>query len=220
MRETAAACTDNTAMYELAWPSVELLPHFQAALERGWSRNNVMAERTRHQDLEKIHADPQAFVASLVNLEGGGDEVQLPDGSYVPRLPGYSRWVFLARQDLTQEGSAQGVDLEFAGTINIRYVLGTSQLPYYCLGHIGYATVPWQQGRGAASFALAQLIKEATAAGHLRGMDYLEITTQPDNAASQAVITKCGGKLIERYTEPPMYGGQAGLKFRIPLASN
>lgn len=205
-------------MQQLAWPSVELLPHFQAALVRGWSRNNITAERTRLQDLEKINANPQAFVASLIHLAGGGDEVQLPDGSYVPRLPGYSRWVFLARQDLTQGSSTQGNTLEFAGTINIRYVLGTSQLPYYCLGHIGYAIVHWQQGRGAASFALAQLIKEATAAGHLRSMDYLEITTQPDNPASQAVIAKCGGKLIGRYTEPPMYGGKEGLKFRITLS--
>jgi predicted acetyltransferase len=209
---SATLCIDNAAMHQLAWPSVELLPHFQAALVRGWSRNNVTAERTRLQDLQKIHADPQAFVASLVNQQGGGDDVQLPDSSYVPRLPGYSRWVF-SQQDNLLQGDA----LEFVGTINIRYVLGTSQLPHYCLGHIGYAIVPWHSGRGAASFALAQLIKEATAAGHLQGMEYLEITTQPDNPASQAVIVKCGGHLIARYTEPPMYGGQEGLKFRIPL---
>jgi predicted acetyltransferase len=199
-------------MYQLLWPSARHVPQFQAALERGWSRNNVTAERTRLQDLEKIHADPQAFIASLINLEGGGDDVQLPDGSYVPRLPGYSRWVFSAPGDLAKDGK-----LEFVGTINIRYVQGTSTLPYYCLGHIGYAIVPWHQGRGPASFALAQLMKEATADGHFRGMDYLEITTQPDNPASQAVIVKCGGQFIERYTEPPMYGGHEGLKFRIPL---
>lgn len=198
---------DNICMYQLSWPSVELLPHFQAALERGWSRNNVTPERTRAQDLEKIQADPQAFVAGLVSLTGGGEDVQLPDGSYVPRLPGYSRWVFV------QQGDA----LDFAGTISIRYVLGSSALPQYCLGHIGYAVVPWQQGRGAATFALQQLIKETLSMGHLNGLEYLEITTQPDNVASQAVIAKCGGKLVERYTEPPMYGGLEGLRFRISL---
>lgn len=194
-------------MYQLLWPGVEHVSHFQAALLRGWSRNNVTAERTRLQDLEKIRTDPQAFVTSLVNLEGGGDDVQLPDGSYVPRLPGYSKWIFIE----------QGGVLEFAGTINMRYVPGTSTLPHYCLGHIGYAVVPWHQGRGAASFALAQLIKEATSAGHLQGMVYLEITTQPDNLASQAVIVKCGGKCTAHYAEPLAYGGQEGLKFRIPL---
>jgi predicted acetyltransferase len=198
---------DNISMYQLSWPSIELLPHFQAALERGWSRNNVTPERTRLQDLEKIQADPQAFVAGLVSLAGGGDEVQLPDGSYVPRLPGYSRWVFLQKDNA----------LDFAGTINIRYVPGSSALPHYCLGHVGYAVVPWQQGRGAATFALRQLIKEALSMGHLDGLDYLEITTQPDNATSQAVIIKCGGTLVERYTEPVMYGGLEGLRFCIPL---
>jgi predicted acetyltransferase len=195
-------------MYQLVWPNIELLPHFQAALERGWSRNNVTPERTRLQDLDKIQADPQAFVAALVSLVGGGDDVQLPDGSCVPRLPGYSRWVFLRQDDR----------LAFVGNINIRYVMGSSALPHYCLGHIGYAVVPWHRGRGAATFALQQLIKEALSMGHLNGMAYLEITTQPNNAASQAVITKCGGVLVERYTEPPMYGGLDGLKFRIPLS--
>lgn len=195
-------------MYRLVWPSVELLPLFQAVLERGWSRNNVTPERTRLQDLEKIQTDPQAFVAGLVNWAGGGDDVQLPDGSYVPRLPGYSRWVF----------SRQGDGLAFVGNINIRYVLGSSVLPHYCLGHIGYAVVPWHQCRGVATFALQQLIKEALSMGHLDGLEYLEITTQPDNAASQAVITKCGGVLVGRFAEPPMYGGLDGLKFRIPLS--
>jgi hypothetical protein len=53
--------------------------------------------------------------------------------------------------------------------------------------------------------------------GHLDGWAYLEITTQPDNAAAQAVTAKCGGKLVERYTEPSMNGGLAGLKFRTFL---
>jgi predicted acetyltransferase len=199
---------DNILMYQLTWPSLELLPHFQAALERGWSRNNVTPERTRLQDLEKIHTDPQAFVASLVSLSGGGADVQLPDGSYVPRLPGYTRWVF--NQD--------GGEIEFVGTINLRYLPGTSELPHYCLGHVGYAIVTWRQGRGAATFALKQLMVDAQSMGHLVGLAYLEVTTQPDNLASQTVITRCGGQLVERYTEPVMYGGLEGLRFRIPLA--
>jgi predicted acetyltransferase len=197
----------NILMYQLTWPSLELLPHFLAALERGWSRNNVTPERTRLQDLEKIHTDPDAFVASLFSLSGGGADVQLPDGSYVPRLPGYAKWVF------AQDGGR----FEFAGSISLRYQPGTSELPYYCLGHVGYAIVPWLQGRGAATFALRQLIVEALSTGHLVCMEYLEVTTQPDNLASQAVIARCGGHLVERYTEPTMYGGLEGLRFRIPL---
>lgn len=193
--------------YKLAWPCVGALPSFQTALERGWSRNNITPERTRLQDLEKIHMDPQAFVAGLVDLQGSGADVQMPDGSFVPKLPGYSRWVMSDHDGAT----------EFVGTINFRHTPGTSSLPSYCLGHVGYAVVPWMTGRGVAIFALHQLISEARAMGHLRGMAYLEITTQPNNLASQAVIAKCGGVLTERYTEPPMYGGAEGLRFRIAL---
>ena len=193
--------------YKLAWPCVGALPSFQTALERGWSRNNITPERTRLQDLEKIHTDPQAFVAGLVDLQGTGADVQMPDGSFVPKLPGYSRWVMSDHDGAT----------EFVGTINFRHTPGTSSLPSYCLGHVGYAVVPWMTGRGVAIFALHQLISEARAMGHLRGMAYLEITTQPNNLASQAVIAKCGGVLTERYTEPPMYGGAEGLRFRIAL---
>ena len=193
--------------YKLIWPCVEALPSFQTALECGWSRNNITPERTRLQDLKKIHADPQAFVAGLVDLQGSGADVQMPDGSFVPKLPGYSRWVMSDHDGAT----------EFVGIINFRHTPGTSSLPSYCLGHVGYAVVPWMTGRGVAIFALHQLISEARAMGHLRGMAYLEITTQPNNLASQAVIAKCGGVLTERYTEPPMYGGAEGLRFRIAL---
>jgi predicted acetyltransferase len=105
----------------------------------------------------------------------------------------------------------------FAGTINLRYQIGSSMLPSYCLGHIGYAVVPWMAGRGVASFALRQLIREAGDMGHLNGMQYLEVTTQTENLASQRVIAKCGGVLVERYTEPLAYGGHEGLRYRIPL---
>ena len=194
-------------MYHLIWPSIDIVPSYQNALARGWSRNNITPERTRLQDLEKIHVDPQAFVDGLVDMEGTGDDVQMPDGSYVPKLPGYSRWVVTDHNGIT----------EFVGSINFRYTPGTSVLPSYCLGHTGYAVVSWMAGRGVATFALRQLIADARAMGHLHGMDYLEVTTQPDNAASQAVIIKCGGALVGRFTEPPMYGSHEGLKFRIPL---
>jgi len=39
-------------------------------------------------------------------------------------------------------------DDEFAGSIGFRWQPGTSALPPHCLGHIGYAVVPWKQGRG------------------------------------------------------------------------
>ena len=50
-----------------------------------------------------------------------------------------------------------------------------------------------------------------------RGLTHIDLTTDPDNVASQRVILNNGGALIERFQKPPMYGGGQGLRFRIPL---
>lgn len=50
-------------------PSLKFVVSYQDALQRGWSPNNVTAERTRLEELEKIAKDPQAFVDSLVDIE-------------------------------------------------------------------------------------------------------------------------------------------------------
>ena len=52
-------------------------------------------------------------------------------------------------------------DGEFCGSIGFRWQPGTSTLPPYVLGHIGYAVVPWKRGRGYATQALALLLPEA-----------------------------------------------------------
>jgi RimJ/RimL family protein N-acetyltransferase len=49
------------------------------------------------------------------------------------------------------------------------------------------------------------------------GLPYLEITTDPDNIASQRVIAANGGVLVERFTKPPQFGSKPGLRFRIAL---
>jgi predicted acetyltransferase len=52
--------------------------------------------------------------------------VALPDGTMVPRLPGFWRWLW---------------DGEFCGSIQFRWQPGTPDLPPTCLGHIGYSVV-------------------------------------------------------------------------------
>lgn len=47
------------------------------------------------------------------------------------------------------------------------------------------------------------------------GLDYVEITTDPDNVASRKVVEANGGVLTERFRKPPQYGGSEGLRFRI-----
>lgn len=82
-----------------------------------------------------------------------------------------------------------------------------------CLGHIGYAVVPWKRGRGYATRALALLLPQAAR----EGLPYVELTTDEPNVVSRRVITANGGELVERFTKPPEHGGGVGLRFRIQL---
>jgi predicted acetyltransferase len=182
----------------LVWPSESHLPGYIEALERGWSPDNVRGAEAAREILEKISRDPQRYLQSLVDREANGDPIILPDGSKVPRLPGYNRWLW---------------DGQFCGVIGFRWQRGTSALPPHCLGHIGYAVVPWKGRRGYATEALRQLLPEAKA----EGLKYVEITTDPDNPASRRVIEANGGVLIEAFSKPLEYGGSDCLRFRIAL---
>lgn len=185
---------------ELVCPTETHLPGFIDALERGWSPDSGRIEAAAQEILHKVAQDPDSYVRSLVDREAKGDSVVLPDGSTVPRLPGYTRWLW---------------DGDFCGSINLRWQAHTSALPPYCLGHIGYAVVPWKRQRGYATEALRQLLPEA----RREGLDYVEIITDPENIASQRVIEANGGVLVERFRKPPQYGGSEGLRFRIDLAA-
>lgn len=183
---------------ELVKPALEHLPSYVDALQRGWSPDNVQPEVTAREHLAAIAADPLAFVESLDDPEAKGAALTLPDGTTVPRLPGYRRFIW---------------DGEVAGSIGFRWQEGTSALPSHVLGHIGYAIVPWKRGRGYATRALALMLDEARA----RGLDYVEITAQPDNVASHKVILANGGVLLERFLEDAAYGGTESLRFRVDL---
>jgi predicted acetyltransferase len=183
---------------KLRWPCEECLPGYRAALERGWSADNVRGKVAADEELAEIAKDGAAFLSRLVDREARGGPVTLPDGSKVERLPGYRRWLW---------------DGEFCGSIGFRWRPGTEALPPYCLGHIGYAVVPWKQGRGYGREALRQLLPEARA----EGLRYVEITTEPDNTASRRVIEANGGVLVEQFKKPPQYGGTPGLRYRIML---
>jgi predicted acetyltransferase len=95
----------------------------------------------------------------------------------------------------------------------LRWSPGTGDLPEWCPGHIGYGVVPWKRGRGYATAAVAQILPEARD----RGLPYVDLTTEPDNAASQRVILANGGVLIERFSAAHEHGGGPLLRFRIPI---
>ena len=104
-------------------------------------------------------------------------------------------------------------DGEFCGSIGFRWQPGTEALPPHCLGHIGYGVVPWKRRRGYATRALGEMLREARA----EGLRYVEITTQPDNVASQRVITANGGVLIEEFITPPALGSYRELRYRVHI---
>ncbi|TIV72637.1 MAG: GNAT family N-acetyltransferase [Mesorhizobium sp.] len=185
-------------MIEIVKPALQHLPSYKAALERGWSPDNLrLLEATREQ-LAAIEEDPVAFLAGLDDPEAKGPRIALPDGTWVPRLPGFRRWIW---------------DDEVAGSIGLRWQKGTSALPPHVLGHIGYAVVPWKERRGYATEALRLMLDEARAVG----LDYVEITTDLDNLASQKVILANGGILAGRFAKIAACGGAESLRYRIDL---
>ncbi|MGE0718870.1 MAG: GNAT family N-acetyltransferase [Alphaproteobacteria bacterium] len=181
---------------ELVVPALAHLPSYAAALERGWSPDNMRDVSGEQRD--QISKDPTGFLASQDDPEARAGPVVLPDGSSVPRLPSIRRWIW---------------DGAFCGSIGLRWQSGTSDLPPSALGHVGFAVVPWKRNRGHATRALALLLPEARA----RGLDHVEVTADPEKLASQRVITANGGRLIERFRKPAAYGGTESLRFRIDL---
>jgi predicted acetyltransferase len=182
-------------------PTLDRLPAYADALRSGWSSDNARGKAAADEQLEEIERDAAAFVERLDDPEAKGPPVTLPDGTKQRRLPGFHRWIW---------------DGEFCGNIGFRWQTGTSELPSHLLGHIGYAVVPWKQGRGYATRALALLLPLARE----RGLAYVELTTNPTNVPSQCVITANGGVLVEEFEKAPAYGGGKSLRFRIALEGN
>ncbi len=73
--------------------------------------------------------------------------------------------------------------------------------------------MPWKQRRGYATRAVALILPEV-AKEHLR---YVEITTTPENVASQRVIEANGGVLHEEFISAPALGSKRQLRYRILL---
>jgi predicted acetyltransferase len=182
---------------ELVWPAAQYLSGYVHALQQGWSPDNLRPQ-VAAEELARIELDPFRFLSEQVDRAANGPPVILPDGRTVPRLPGYSQWMW---------------DGEFCGAIGFRWQPGTTELPSYCLGHIGYSVVPWKRQRGYATRALQLLLPQA---GN-EGLAYVEITTDADNIASRRVIESNGGELIERFRKSAEYGGAESLRFRIFL---
>ena len=66
--------------FDLVWPGRAHLDGYTDALNRGWSPDNVRGDMARLEELRAIGADPDAFLASLVDRDAAGPPITLPDG--------------------------------------------------------------------------------------------------------------------------------------------
>jgi predicted acetyltransferase len=185
-------------------PTAVHLPSYRAALERGWSPDNIRGLVAAQEQLEQIAADAVAFIGLMDDPEGAGPPVKLPDGTTRTRIPGLRRWMWLGADD-----AADG----FVGSIGFRWTRDGAPLPPHVLGLTGYAVVPWAQRRGHATRALALML----ALARERGLAEVEVTTDTDNRASQRVIEANGGRLVEQFDKGEAYGHVPGLRYKIAL---
>lgn len=182
----------------LVVPAAEHLASYRDALARGWSPD-TRRPAAAGEELQRVDADPVRFLREQDDMTASGPPIHLPDGTAVPRLPGYRRWLW---------------DGAFAGVISFRWQPGGESLPPYCLGHVGYSVVPWRQGRGYATKALRHFLADLPPLG----LRYVELTCNTDNAASRRVIEVNGGVLVEQFSPPNVVGGGESLRFRIALS--
>lgn len=185
-------------MFELRTPSLDILPRYIDALERGYHPSTSGGAAYAEKQLASAKADPAGFLKKLNHAEEETSLIELPDGNMVPRIPGFVRWMW---------------DGDFCGQISLRWQHFTNELPLHVLGHTGYSVVEWKRRRGYATKGLELLLPFAKSIG----LEYVEITTDTENIASQKVILANGGILFDTFDMPHWNGGGDGLRFRILL---
>ncbi|MDP9118364.1 MAG: GNAT family N-acetyltransferase [Actinomycetota bacterium] len=183
-------------MMELVRPTGEHVDSYVAALRTGWSPDN--SRDACADELARIEADVAAYLAGLDDPDALGPPITLPDGSLAERLPSIRRWMW---------------DGEFCGSVGMRWRTGTPDLPPTCLGHLGYAVVPWKRRLGYATLSVQLMLPAARELG----LPYIDLTTDADNEPSQRVILANGGELVETFVKSASYGGGGALLFRITL---
>ena len=181
---------------ELLIPSRELLVGYVDAIRRGWSGDRVLFGSTDAL-LALAESDPDSVLKRLTDRSAHGVRY-FGDGTTAPVLPALFRWMW---------------DEQFVGNVDLRWPATGDTLPDDVPGHIGYGTVEWMRGRGYATRGLAMMLDLARD----EGMAEVELVTDVDNVASQRVIERNGGVLVEEFTTPERIGGSISYRWRIDL---
>jgi len=199
---------------QLVRPAAVHLLDYTAALRLGWSPISTRPQAAQ-EELLAIKADASDYLRWMDDPEGQGPPITLADGQQASRLPTLRRWLWADDADLLHAGAHPATPgwRRFIGVISLRWMPGNAPLPPHVLGHVGYAIVPWHAGRGHASAALAAVLPLARA----QGLDRIELTTDPENLASQRVITRNGGVFVEHFNKGATCGHQPGLRYNIWL---
>ena len=96
------------------------------------------------------------------------------------------------------------------GSIGFRWQVGTEALPPHCLGHVGYAVVPWKQRRGYATEGASALLDHGFTTV---GLHEVWAETMAVNEPSRRVMTKLGMRHLRtdhRSWEEPLPGAEQG----------
>jgi predicted acetyltransferase len=181
---------------ELRVPEISEIPEIARIWRSSLSDVEAQSHFTRIRLLE-MESNPTRYWQSL-NDEIGGGEFELENGVRVERLPSFTRFMW-------KEG--------YLGIISFRWQPGTTSLPEHVLGHIGYETFSFAQGKGYATAALRQMLDFP----RKLNMPYIEIHISPENLASQRVTLSNGGELIGEFHKPTSLGGDPILRYRITL---
>ncbi|ABC91348.1 hypothetical conserved protein [Rhizobium etli CFN 42] len=108
-------------------PDLENLSGFEAALAAGWSPDPRRAGDQAYigGELQRLRQDKLKFLDDL--SPGDSQRTVSPSPRTVLLF-----WIW---------------DGEFCGSINLRFLQGTEQLPPEVSGHVGYSVVPWKQAQ-------------------------------------------------------------------------